>query len=60
MSWDCPGMFKCSQMLAFLAAFVDMLPRTLLQNAQVNKASSVNKKIVKTCLIVDMVRKNWS
>ena len=31
-----------------------------LQNAQVNKASSVNKRIVKTCLIVDMVRKNWS
>ena len=60
MSWDCPCMFKCSQILAFLAAFVDMLPWTLLQNAQVNKASSVNKKIVKTCLIVDMVRKNWS
>ena len=32
----------------------------LLWNAQVNKASSINKGIVKTCLIVDMVRKNWS
>ena len=33
---------------------------THLQNAQVNKVSSVNKGIVKTCLIVDMVRKDWS
>ena len=31
-----------------------------LRNAQVNKASSVNKGIFKICLVVDMVRKNWS
>ena len=31
-----------------------------LRNAQVNKASSVNKGIAKICLVVDMVRKNWS
>ena len=69
MSWGCPGMLKCSQILAFLAAFIDTLPWTLvntlksethLRNAKVNKASSVNKEIVKTCLIEDMVRKNWS
>ena len=28
------------------------------QNAQVNKASSINKEIVKTCLIVELERKN--
>ena len=33
---------------------------THLRNAQVNKVSSVNKGIVKICLVVDMVRKNWS
>ena len=33
---------------------------TNLRNAQVNKTSSVNKGIVKTCLIVDIVRKNCS
>ena len=26
MSWGCPGMLKCSQILAFLAAFIDTLP----------------------------------
>ena len=31
---------------------------THLRNTQVN--TTVNKGIVKTCLIVDMVRKNWS
>ena len=69
MSCGCPGVLKCSQILAFLAAFIDTLPWTLvntlksethLRNAKVNKASSVNKEIVKTCLIEDMVRKNWS
>ena len=29
MSWGCPDMFKCSQILAFLAAFIDALPGTL-------------------------------
>ena len=33
---------------------------TCLQNAQVNKPSSVSKGIIKTCLIVDYVRKKWS
>ena len=33
---------------------------THLRSAQVNKAPSVNKGIVKTCLIVDVVRRNWS
>ena len=40
--------------LAFLAAFIE----THLQNAPVNEV--VNKEIVKTCLTMDMVRKNWS
>ena len=66
MSWGCPGMLKCSQVLAFLVAFIDTLPWTLaesethLRNVKVNKASSVNKGTDKTYLIVDMVRKNWS
>ena len=34
-------LWVCSQILAFLAALIDELP-----NAQVNKASSVNKGIV--------------
>ena len=34
--------------------------KTNFQNAQVNKASSVNKEIFKICLVVGMVRKNWS
>ena len=59
----------CNQVLAFLAVFIDTLPWTLvntlkiethLRNTQVKKASSVNKGIVKICLVVDMVRKNWS
>ena len=33
---------------------------THLRNDQVNKASSVNKRIVKTCLVVEIVRKKWS
>ena len=33
---------------------------TQLRNFQVNKASSVNKDILKIRLIVDMIRKNWS
>ena len=32
---------------------------THLQNAQINKASSVNEGVVKICLFIDMVRKNW-
>ena len=52
-----------------LAAFIDTLPwalvkakknETHLRNAQVNKASSVNKGIVKTYLLLDKVKKNWS
>ena len=33
---------------------------THLWNTQVNKASSVNKGIVKISLVLDIVRKNWS
>ena len=60
--------WACSQILAYLAAFIDTLPwtrkylkrETYLRNAQVNKATSVSKGIVKPCLIVVMIRKNWS
>ena len=31
---------------------------THLRNAQVNKASSVNNRLAKTCLVVDLVRNN--
>ena len=58
MFWSWPSMLKCSQIVAFLGAFIDTLPWTIL-NVQVNKASSANKEIVKTCLVVDMARKNW-
>ena len=30
MSCGCPDMLKCSQILAFLAAFIDALPWTLV------------------------------
>ena len=33
--------------------------KTHLWNAQVNNVSSVNKVIVKICMVVDMLRKNW-
>ena len=68
MSWVSPGMLKCSQIIslsgclfwyATLNSCKNWISETHLRNAQVNKASSVNKGIVKTCLIVDMVRKNW-
>ena len=57
----------CSQILAFLAAVrytrlnscKYLKNETHLQNAQINKVSSVNKGVIKTCLIVDMVKKNW-
>ena len=54
------------QILIFLAALINTLRWTLadsqthLQNGQVYKASSVNNGIARTCLVVDMVRKNWS
>ena len=38
----------------------DLRSETHLRSAQVNKAISVNKGIVKISLVVDMVRKNWS
>ena len=65
MSWGCPGMIKCSKILVFPVAFIDTLPWTLLNTQKVKlkfkmKASSANKEIAKTCLIVDMVRKNES
>ena len=63
MSWGRPGMLKDSQILVFLDALnscKNLKSETHLRNAQVNKASFVNKGIVKTCLIMDVVRKNWS
>ena len=68
MFQGCQGMLKCGHILVFLGA-IDTVPWTLvnalksethLRNAHVNKASSVNKGIAKTCLIVDMISKNWS
>ena len=56
-------MLKGSQILVFLAALnscKNLKSETYLRNAPANKASSVNKGIVKTCLIMDVVRKNWS
>ena len=66
----------CSQILVFLAVFISLFflavfmsckylrSETHPRNAQVNKAYSSNKRIVKIrivkiCLVVDMVRKNW-
>ena len=55
MSCGCPGMLKCSQILAWttLNSWKNLKSETHLRNAQVNRASSVDKDIVKTCLIVD-------
>ena len=62
-----PTILGMQSNIAFLLAFIDTLnsckylkSETYLRNTQVDKASSVNKGIVKICLIVDMVRKNWS
>ena len=30
MSWGCPGILECSQILASLAVFIDTLPWTLV------------------------------
>ena len=69
ISLGCPDMLKCSQILELSNClyWYDILnsckylkSETHLPNAQVNKASSVNKEIVKTCLIEEMVRKNLS
>ena len=68
MSCGCPGMLKCSQTLAsqlpLLIRYLELLQVFKKWNStlkcQVNKASFVNKGIVKTCRIVDMIRKNWS
>ena len=66
-SWGCPGMLKytnislsnCLYWYVTLNSCKYLKSETQLRNAQENKASAVNKWIVKTCLIVDMVRKNW-
>ena len=50
----------CHYWYATLNSCKYLKSETHLRNAQVNKASSVNKGIVKICLVVDMVRKNWS
>ena len=39
--------------------FCKYLKKNHLRNIQVNKASSINKGIVKICLVVDIVRKIW-
>ena len=43
-------------MICYLEIFWN---ETHLRNVVVNKVSSVNKGITKTCLIVDMVKENW-
>ena len=50
----------CHYWYATLNSCKYLKSETHLQNAQVNKASSVNNEIVKVCLIVNMVRKSWS
>ena len=49
---------SCLYWYATLNSCKYLKSETHLRNAQVNKASSVNKGIVKICLVVDMVRKN--
>ena len=51
---------SCLCWYATLNSYKNLKSETHLQNAQVNKTSSVNKGIVKTRIIVDMVRKTWS
>ena len=51
---------SCLYWYATLNSCKYLKSETHLWNAQVNKASPVNKGIVKTSLIADMVRKNWS
>ena len=56
--WSNITLSSCLCWYATLNSCKYLKSETHLRNAQVNKASSVNKGIVKTCLIVDMVRKN--
>ena len=51
---------SCFYLYATLGSYKYLKGETHLRNFQVNKASSVNKGIVKICQGVDMVRKNWS
>ena len=50
----------CLNWYATLNSCKYLKTETHLRNAQVNKVLSNNKGIVKICLVVDMVRKNWS
>ena len=50
----------CLYWYANLSSCKYLKSQTHLRNAQINKASSVNKQIVKICLVMDMLRKNWS
>ena len=50
----------CLYWYATLNSCKNLESETHLRNAQVSKASSVNKEIVKTCLIADMVKTIWS
>ena len=54
------SLFSCLYWYAAFNSCKYLKSKTHLRNAQVNKASSVNKGIVKSCLIVDIVRRNWS
>ena len=49
---------SCLYWYATLNSSKYLKSETYLHDAQVNKASSINKEIVKICLVVDMVRKN--
>ena len=61
MSWGCTDILKCSQYeLPLLNSCKYLKSETHLQNTLVNKVSSINIEIVKTCLIANIVRKNWS
>ena len=52
--------FSCLYWYATLKSCKYLKSETHFRNAQVNKAFSMNKRFVKICLVVDMVRKNWS
>ena len=54
-----------SFLLPLLIRYIEILQilnksGTLLRNAQVNEASSINNGLAKTCLVMEMVNNNWS
>ena len=53
------GFSSCPYWYSILNSCRHLKSKTLLQNAQVNKSSSVNNGLAKTCLIMEIVRSNW-